>query len=103
MSTLTLLVALLSATAGAAIAFVVARGSASAAARRTGQMRDTFQALAAEALNANRTAFLDLARTQLAGMQKEAAMDLTARQTAIDGMVQPLAATLKEVHAKLAQ
>src|SRR5262249_34745719 len=103
MNTPILLVALVSAIAGAVIAVIAARASAAAAARRTEQMRDTFQALAAEALSANRAAFLDLAKTQLGGMQKEAAMDLTARQTAIDGLVQPLAATLKEVHAKLAQ
>ena len=71
--------------------------------RRDQQQRDTFQALAAEALNANRSAFLDLAKTTFAGLQKEAASDLTTRQRAIDELVKPMATTLKEVDQKLAK
>jgi DNA recombination protein RmuC len=67
------------------------------------QVRDTFQALAAEALNANRAAFLDLAKTTFAGLQKEASTDLASRQRAIDELVKPVAATLKEVDQRLAQ
>ncbi len=67
------------------------------------QVRDTFQALAAEALNANRAAFMDLAKTTFAGLQKEASTDLASRQRAIDELVKPVAATLKEVDQRLAQ
>ncbi len=70
---------------------------------RDQQLRDTFQALAAEALNANRSAFLDLAHTTFAGLQKDAATDLTTRQRAIDELVKPMATTLKEVDQKLAK
>src|SRR5262245_41716412 len=91
-----IVIAAVSAVIAAVIAFLVARSSAAA-------QRDTFQALAAEALNANRAAFLDLAKTSFTGMQKDAALDLNARQTAIDGLVQPIIATLRDVNTKLAQ
>lgn len=100
----TLVIAAVSALVAAAIAFAVARASAASTARQTDQqMRDAFQALAADALNANRAAFLDLAKTSFAGLQKEAAADLTARQTAIAGLVQPISATLTDVTTKLEQ
>lgn len=103
----TVAIALVSAIVAAAIAFFVARASAAAersAARKTDeQLRDTFQALAADALNSNRAAFLDLAKTSFAGLHKDAAADLTARQQAIDGLVQPILTTLKDVGGKLAQ
>lgn len=102
----TLLAAAVAALVAGAIAAWIARASMArerAAAQRTdAQLRDTFQALAAEALNANRAAFLDLAATSFAGLQKEAALDLTARQTAIDGLVRPIKATLDDVKATLA-
>ena len=47
------------------------------------KLRDTFQSLAAQALNDNRTSFLDLARTSFEGFQ------------------QPIAETLKRVDARL--
>jgi DNA recombination protein RmuC len=49
------------------------------------RLRDTFQALASDALKDNRAAFLDLARTSFAGFQ------------------QPLTDTLKRVDARLAE
>jgi DNA recombination protein RmuC len=68
-----------------------------------GTLRDTFQSLAADALNTNRTAFLDLARTSFEGFQKEATLQFDSRQKAIDGLVQPIADTLKKVDGKLAE
>ena len=53
-----------------------------------GTMREAFQSLAADALHNNRTAFLD---------------SLDSRQQAFDGLVQPIADTLKQVDVKLAQ
>jgi len=67
------------------------------------QLRDTFQALAADALNANRAAFLDLAKTTFTGLQKEAGADLSTRQRAIDELVKPMAVTLKNVDLQLVQ
>jgi DNA recombination protein RmuC len=68
-----------------------------------GTLRDAFQSLAADALNSNRSAFLDLAKASFEGLQKEAALQFDSRQKAIDGLVQPIAETLKKVDVKLAQ
>jgi DNA recombination protein RmuC len=65
-------------------------------------LRDSVRAVAAEALHANNAAFLELARTSFQGLQKEAALDMDSRQKAIDGIVQPVLATLKQVDLKLA-
>lgn len=105
------LTAVLAALAAAVVTALVLRSilrdsatqNAALAGRTDQQVRDTFQALAADALNANRAAFLDLAKTTFAGLQKEASTDLAARQRAIDELVKPVAATLKEVDQRLAQ
>jgi DNA recombination protein RmuC len=68
-----------------------------------GTLRDAFQSLAADALNSNRSAFLDLARASFEGFQKEAALQFDSKQKAIDGLVQPIAETLKKVDVKLAE
>jgi DNA recombination protein RmuC len=68
-----------------------------------GTLRDTFQSLAADALNTNRSAFLDLARASFEGFQKAATLQFDSRQKAIDGLVQPIADTLKKVDVKLAE
>jgi DNA recombination protein RmuC len=85
------LIAVIAAIAGAVAAALFVRA----------QMRDTFQAVAADALNANRAAFLDLARTSFEGLQRQAAVQLDSRQQAIDSLVQPMAETLKKVEARL--
>jgi DNA recombination protein RmuC len=66
-------------------------------------LRDAFQALAAEALHTNRSAFLDLAKTAFDGFRNESAVQLDARHKAIDGIVQPLAETLKKVDVRLSE
>jgi DNA recombination protein RmuC len=53
-----------------------------------GTMRDAFQSLAADALQTNRTSFLE---------------SLEARQQAFDGLVQPIADVLKKVDGKLSE
>ena len=68
-----------------------------------GTLREAFQSLAADALNSNRRAFLDLARASFEGFQKEAALQFDSRQKAIDGLVQPIADTLKKVDVKLVE
>jgi DNA recombination protein RmuC len=67
------------------------------------KLREAFQALAAEALNTNRAAFLDLARMSFVGLQKEAAIDMESRRQAIDSVVQPILATLKQVDMRLGE
>jgi DNA recombination protein RmuC len=64
-------------------------------------LRDGMKAAAAEALNANNAAFLELARMSFQGLQKEAALDMESRQKAIDGIVNPVLATLKQVDLKV--
>jgi DNA recombination protein RmuC len=87
---------------GALLATAIARASARRQADDVrAQMRDTFQAVAAEALNSNRAAFLDLARTSLDGLQQQAALQLDSRHQAIDSLVKPIAETLKKVDARL--
>jgi len=68
-----------------------------------GTLRDAFQSLAADALNSNRSAFLDLAKASFEGFQREAALHFEARHTAIDGLVLPITETLKKVDVKLAE
>jgi DNA recombination protein RmuC len=68
-----------------------------------GTMREAFQSLAADALNSNRGAFLDLAKQSFDGFQQQAALQFDSRQKAIDGLVQPIAETLKKVDVSLAQ
>jgi DNA recombination protein RmuC len=53
-----------------------------------GTMREAFQSLASDALNNNRAAFLD---------------SLESRQKAFDGLVQPIAETIKKVDIKLGE
>ena len=76
-------------------------GAVAAALFLRAQMRDTFQAVAAEALNNNRTAFLDLAKTSFEGLQQQATLQLDSRRQAIDHLVGPMAETLKKVDARL--
>jgi DNA recombination protein RmuC len=64
-------------------------------------LRDGMKAAAADALNANNAAFLELARTSFQGLQKEAALDMESRQKAIDGIVHPVLDTLKQVDLKV--
>jgi DNA recombination protein RmuC len=61
-------------------------------------LRDTFQSL-----NTNRGAFLDLARTAFDGLRNEAAAQMEARHKAVDGLVQPIADTLKRVDVRLGE
>jgi len=68
-----------------------------------GTLRDAFQSLAADALNSNRSAFLDLAKVSFESFQKEAALQFEAKQKAIDGLVLPITETLKKVDVKLAE
>jgi DNA recombination protein RmuC len=64
-------------------------------------LRDAFRSLAADALNTNRGAFLDLARTAFEGLTKQSTAQMEARQQAIDALVQPLSDTMKQVHDRL--
>ena len=65
------------------------------------KLRDTFQALSAEALKTNNQAFLDLAETRLREARTEAAGDIEARKTAIENLLGPMAKTLEQVDREI--
>ena len=69
----------------------------------SGKLREAFQALSAEALKSNQTAFLDLARASLSEFQQAAKGDLEAGQKAIGTLVKPVDETLKKVEAQIQQ
>ncbi len=72
--------------------------------RRTqDQMRETFKALATDALDSSRASFLDLARQTLARQQAEATGDLEKRQQAVKGLVEPVAQSLEAVRKQIAE
>lgn len=60
-------------------------------------MEKSFKALAAESLQANNQAFLDLAATRFAHSQSEAKQELASRQKAIEELVKPIQKSLLEV------
>lgn len=58
------------------------------------KFKDTFKAVAAEALNTNTTAFLDLAKVSFEGSKRDA-------QSALDSLVKPIGETLQKVGRRL--
>lgn len=64
-------------------------------------LRDSFQALASDALQHNNQSFLDLAKAALAEHTRAASTDLDARQQAIDNLVRPIQESLVKVDGKL--
>ena len=56
----------------------------------TQELRDSFQALSAEALKSNNQAFLHLAQSTLEKFQSEAKGDLELRQQAVENLVAPI-------------
>ena len=96
----------LAAGVGAAVATIIAILLSRAGARRQAdenraQLRDAFQALAAEALTSNRAAFFDLARTSFEGLQAQASLQMDSRHKALDSLVQPMTDTLRKVEARI--
>jgi DNA recombination protein RmuC len=65
------------------------------------ELRQAFQALAADALSSNNESFLQLARTSLEKYQAEAAGDLEARQKAVETLVNPIKESLTKVDAQI--
>lgn len=66
------------------------------------RLAEAFQALSGEALKSNNQAFVELAKSTLQAVLEQARGDLGKRQEAIDGLVKPLAESLKryEEHIK---
>jgi len=68
-----------------------------------GQLRDSFEALAANALTASTRQFLELADQKIGNVHRTAAADLGQRQQALDALVSPIRETLAQVAATLAE
>ena len=64
---------------------------------------ETFEALASKTLGKSNEQFLDLARATFESLQKEAVGDLSERQTAIAGMVEPMRHALESLRQHVAQ
>ncbi|MGE3885732.1 MAG: DNA recombination protein RmuC [Vicinamibacterales bacterium] len=68
-----------------------------------GQLRDSFEALAAGALTASTRQFLELADQKIGNVHRAAAAELGQRQQALDALVAPIRETLTQVAAALAE
>jgi DNA recombination protein RmuC len=66
-------------------------------------LREAFKALSSEALQSNNQSFLELAQGKLATFQQGAQSDLTARQKAIDELLNPLKMSLQKVEAQISE
>jgi DNA recombination protein RmuC len=69
----------------------------------TEELRESFQALSAEALKSNNQAFLQLANATLEKFQSEAKGDLELRQQAVENLVAPIGESLQKVDAQIQQ
>jgi DNA recombination protein RmuC len=65
------------------------------------ELRNTFKALAADALRSNNESFLDLAKTSLENFQTLAKGDLEARQRAVETLVAPIKDSLTKVDTQI--
>ena len=65
------------------------------------ELTNAFRALSSEALRANNSSFLELARTTLERHQAQARDDLEHRQKAVEHLVAPIAQSLEKVDGKI--
>jgi DNA recombination protein RmuC len=65
------------------------------------ELKNSFEALAAAALNSNNQSFLDLAKAKLDTYQEMAKGDLLARQEAVQALVDPIKASLNKVDEQI--
>lgn len=65
------------------------------------ELGTAFRALSAEALQSNNSAFLDLARTQLEGVQATARAELEQRHQAVEQLVAPIKESLEKVDGQV--
>ena len=67
------------------------------------KLADSFEALAAKALQSNNAAFVALAKSELAQHQIKAREELEKRTTAVDQMIKPITDSLTRVDTKIEQ
>jgi DNA recombination protein RmuC len=65
------------------------------------KLREAFQSLAGEALQASSIQFIELAKSKFDSLQKEAEGDLEQRKVAIQSMVDPLETALKDLRTEV--
>ena len=65
------------------------------------KLRETFQALSADALRSNNEQFLSLAQTRLQQTRTETAADIDARRKAIEELLAPMQKTLEQVDREI--
>jgi DNA recombination protein RmuC len=68
-----------------------------------GQVRESFEALAASALRATTEQFLELADQKIGNVHRAAAADLGTRQQALDALVTPIRDALSQVSTRLTE
>jgi DNA recombination protein RmuC len=66
-------------------------------------LKDAFKSLAADALDSNRAAFLDLAKASFEGFKQETTAQADARRKALDDLVKPISETLQKVDTRLGE
>jgi DNA recombination protein RmuC len=71
--------------------------------RASVDLRQAFQALAADALSSNNQSFLQLAKASLESFQSEGRSDLEAKQKAVETLVAPIKDSLNKVDAQIQQ
>jgi DNA recombination protein RmuC len=82
---------------GGLAVWLATRARASAEKRTQAETATVFRALSAEALRTSNEEFLQLAKTQLEGFQREARTDLDQRRQAVEELVAPLKESLTKV------
>ncbi len=69
--------------------------------RASEELKNSFRALAANALQSNNESFLQLAQASLAKFQQQAAGDLEQRKQAVEALVKPIAESLSKVDQQI--
>jgi DNA recombination protein RmuC len=67
------------------------------------QLKESFSALASDALHKNSAEFLNLAKTKLEAHTSEAGKDLELKKAAVESLVNPLSETLKQLQLQVAE
>ncbi len=101
MDTETILMLLVGLAIGAAVAGLTMGALLRQRNRAGTQSRDTFQALASEALRQNNQSFITLARASFGEFQKSASAELENREKAFDELVEPVSEALAGIQVKL--
>ena len=65
------------------------------------RVRETFESLAAGALQKNNQAFLDLAASRFEGLRTQSSEDLEARRKPVENLVKPVSESIKKIDEKV--